>query len=59
MRRLLTKAFSKKAENHYHMVCLDTVFYNFGCTRRCVARQRWQAVCRPSTVKETTLAHRH
>jgi hypothetical protein len=24
-----TDAFSKKAENHYHMVCLYTVFYNF------------------------------
>jgi IS1 family transposase len=31
MRRFtrLTNAFSKKAENHYHMVCLYTVFYNF------------------------------
>jgi IS1 family transposase len=31
MRRFtrLTNAFSKKAENHYHMVCLYTVFHNF------------------------------
>jgi IS1 family transposase len=31
MRRFtrLTNAFSKKAENHYHMVCLYTVWYNF------------------------------
>ena len=31
MRRFtrLTNAFSKKAENHYHMVCLYTVFYHF------------------------------
>jgi len=31
MRRFtrLTNAFSKKAEAHYHMVCLYTVFYNF------------------------------
>ncbi len=25
----LTNAFSKKAENHYHMVCLYAVWYNF------------------------------
>jgi hypothetical protein len=31
MRRFtrLTNAFSKKAEAHYHMVCLYTVFHNF------------------------------
>ena len=31
MRRLirLTNAFSKKAEAHFHMVCLYTVWYNF------------------------------
>jgi IS1 family transposase len=31
MRRFtrLTNAFSKKTENHYHMVCLYTVWYNF------------------------------
>ena len=31
MRRFtqLTNAFSKKAKNHYHMVCLYTVWYNF------------------------------
>ncbi len=31
MRRFtrLTNAFSKKAENHYFMVCLYTVWYNF------------------------------
>jgi hypothetical protein len=31
MRRFtrLTNAFSKKAEAHYHMVCLYTVWYNF------------------------------
>ena len=31
MRRFtrLTNAFSKKAENHYHIVCLYAVWYNF------------------------------
>ena len=31
MRRFtrLTNGFSKKVENHYHMVCLYAVFHNF------------------------------
>ena len=45
MRRFtrLTNAFSKKFENHVHMVALYTVWYNFvrACTRRIGCRLRW------------------
>jgi hypothetical protein len=36
MRRFtgLTNAFSKKAENHYDMVCLYTAWYNFAKMRK-------------------------
>jgi hypothetical protein len=38
----LTNAFSKKFENHMHMVALYTVFYNWTkSTRRPASRRRW------------------
>ena len=39
---LLTKPFSKKAENHAHAMSTYFMHYNFGAsTRRCAARPRW------------------
>ena len=49
MRRFtrLTNAFSKKIENHLHMLSLYFVHYNFcGCTRACACRLRWRRACR-------------